>query len=179
MPCQEKCYATKAWKMYLNVREAWERNWDAYEDNPMGYFEAVAQYCIDNKVERFRWHVAGDIPDKAYFGGMKLVARVLPETQFLCFTKRVDRVTVARPDNLRVVISMWPKLDLCGQDINHIREDYPVAWFSPKSGLSGDEAYDRWLVAKQHESLECTGKCDECFMCWYLPPGSSVRFEEH
>jgi hypothetical protein len=174
----------KAWQTYPNVREAWQKNLDAYNEDPMQYFETISQACYEGEVERFRWHVGGDIPDINYFHGMNLVAKANPETQFLCFTKRLfvynrasDRITNI-PDNMRYIFSMWPGLwpqkdTLFGQEGGNL----PIAWYLPKE--CEDESYKNAVEDAKPESVECNGKCDDCFMCWYLEPGMSVILKEH
>lgn len=183
VPCAGLCYAKKAWRR-SSVRRAWGGNYRAWKQDPMGYFESIAKFCIDHKVERFRWHVAGDIPTLAYLAGMELVAKCLSETQFLAFTKNKEVMlkNSPPPPNLKLVFSMWPGL-LTDKDpsLEHFMSYGPVAWMVPQQANANPtlDAYDRIRSHHASESIECTGRCDSCFLCWYLEPGMSVAFKQH
>jgi len=193
IPCATLCYARKAWIQYPSTRAAWTQNWNAWQANQMGYMETIANYCATKRVERFRWHVAGDVPDKAYLNGMILVAQCNPDTQFLFFTKRPDLLVNTRlASNLRPVISMWPGV------LRHFRQTMlifaalpneeivrglqrlaPLAWMNPAKPTE-DTWYNTEVdIVARTEGLECSGRCDECFMCWYMEPESSVVFHQH
>lgn len=184
VPCAEKCYARKAWVQFLETRAAWLRNWKAWTSDAMGYMETIAQHCADKRVERFRWHVAGDIPSLSYYDGMKIVAQCNPETQFLAFTKNYDAIMAPnRPSNLRLVFSMWPGLRVKGltQDemLRNVSTAASVAWMVP-AVESTDDWYNEQLKSDVNaHSLACSGHCDKCFMCWYMESGSFVAFHEH
>ena len=184
-PCKDKCYAMKAWRMYDNVRKAWTTNWDAYKSDPMGYFRMVAEYCIAKKAEMFRWHVAGDIPDQAYYQGMCLVAKVCTETHFLAFTKNLRAICSKRPDNLRIVASSWPNItydELEDEDacwFESVRDAAPIAWYIPKKYELDQGNYKKLVERESGLALECSGACDQCFLCWALEPGTGVKLEEH
>lgn len=187
VPCKSACYARKAWRQYSNVRDAWTRNWDAFVEDPNGYFETIAKLCIDKKVERFRWHVAGDIPKGydafTYLDGMQRVATSCPFTDFLCFTKNeiaLDTdLTDWMPPNMKMIFSMWPGLlsDQKTMDYAEGRAPIPLAWYKPEQ--CDDRAYNQALEVAEFDTTDCNGKCDECFKCWYLEPSMSVLLEEH
>jgi hypothetical protein len=181
VPCETKCYARKSWVMYKNVRDAWTKNWDAFKKDPNGYFETIANHCATNQVTRFRWHVAGDIPNLKYLAGMNDVASANPETQFLAFTKNKDTLPVSESleDNLRITFSMWPgwlsdKQTLAFADG---MAPYPLAWYGPKE--CDNKVYNTALDIVGGLNQVCNGACDECFMCWYFEPGMSVLLKEH
>lgn len=186
--CAKDCYAAKAWRQYPAVRDAWQGNWDFWKQDPMGYMESIANYCVTNKVQRFRWHVAGDITNDKYFTGMCTIAKCLGgATQFLAFTKNMHTANVSRPNNLTMVASMWPHdLDRYAKSshakddiIERIKTKSALAWVNPTT-TSTDLWYNNKLDNEvKVESLECSGKCDTCFLCWHLDPGASVVFNEH
>jgi len=184
-PCREACYAQKSWRMYANVRAAWAKNWDVYQHDPMEYFAQISEYIRDHVVQVFRWHVAGDIPNMGYYIGMCLVAKEHPDTRFLCFTKQVSVTTKPRPDNLRVLFSMWPNMNVAKnwEDRDRwlaiIKKHCPIAWFDPKE-QSTDDWYNRALADVGAEgAVPCHKKCEDCGMCWHLEPGMSVILKEH
>ena len=190
IPCVKDCYALKAWKQYPPARAAWQGNLNAFDEDPISYFGYIADYCIVRKVERFRWHVGGEITSLDYYHGMVKVAECAPETQFLAFTKMAEYIMQPRPDNLRLVASMWPDLlpafavnPKLGAEhaLRTIKDHSGIAWMEPVDRV---EITDKWYLSKldtevKTESIKCSGKCDECFMCWYLEPGSSVIFHQH
>ena len=174
-PCAKRCYAMKSWRMYPDTREAWQANLDAWNTDPMGYMEHIAGFCATHRVERFRWHVAGDIPSTVYHRGMCLVAECNPETRFLAFTKNENIVDLKRPENLRIIFSMWP-----GLKVNPVwlESRVPMAWLQP---ATADGAAYETLCNEVTEgaAMPCSGHCDDCFMCWYLEPGMHVMMKEH
>ena len=198
IPCAAKCYARKAWQQYPETRAAWTNNWEAWQEDNLLYMEQIAQFCATKRVERFRWHVAGDIPSAAYLAGMNLVAKCNPATKFLAFTKRFDLVEQHLAtggdlrDNLQLVFSMWPGLleflrTLPGTShyasnddlFQRIQSVLPLAWMGPAKATEDlwyNETVDN---VSRTEGLECHGHCDECFMCWYMEPGSGVVLHEH
>jgi hypothetical protein len=185
-PCLGTCYAMKAWRQYPASRKAWQGNYDAWKEDSLKYFGEVARLCSSKQAERFRWHVAGDIPNLAYYKGMVMVAECNPTTQFLAFTKNVSVANEPRPENLRIIISMWPKLfggDSTDKDITlqNLKNHCGIAWMDP---IDHSTSEDLWYTDKitnevVKESVECSGNCDECFLCWYLDSGSSVVFKQH
>lgn len=195
VPCATKCYAHKAWVQYPDVRKAWTQNWNTWMQNGMLYMEEIAQFCVQKRVERFRWHVAGDIPCQGYLDGMNLVASCNPTTRFLAFTKRADLLNVDRVPNLQLVFSMWPNLltflRIRSPQFRHLTKDEdlyrfiesraPIAWMVPANRA---EVNDTWYLnsldtVERVEGLSCSGHCDQCFLCWYTTPGSSILLREH
>ena len=62
--CNSGCYALKAYKMYPNVKKAWDENFEIYQDNPKYYFDNIIIQLKSKKYfDRFRWHSSGDIVD--------------------------------------------------------------------------------------------------------------------
>ena len=186
-PCKDMCYARKAWVQYANVRNAWTENWEAFDMDPVKYFNEIIATCLRKGVDRFRWHVAGDIPKGAdgftYLAGMVKVAIHCPATDFLCFTKNpyvLNRSILAcMPSNLKLIFSMWPGLlkDRTTIDYAEGQAPLPLAWYKPKE--CSDRAYNQAIEVAEFMSTDCNGKCDDCFKCWYMEPGMSVLFEEH
>ena len=167
-PCAKDCYAMKAWHMYPSVRKAWSHNLDCVKVNWGKFFDSIIEQINGKKntPRFFRWHVSGDILDKEYFAGMIDVARRCPDTIFLAFTKRyniVNDMTDHIPENLTIIFSAWPGLEMENQ--NH----FPVAWF--------DDGTDNRIP---EDCIECPGLCDSCGMCFQLGRiGKDVRFKKH
>ena len=163
VPCfMEGCYARSAFRMYPTVRKAWTENLEYYQEFPDKYFKGVAEAA--KYYTLFRWHVSGDIVDEKYLEGMKQVALSCPNTRFLCFTKRYDYDYSGIPENLIIVLSTWPGLELPNND------SLPWAWLMndvrrPLNGM--------YLV--------CPGNCSVCEnKCWNLiDKDIPVVFQKH
>jgi hypothetical protein len=166
VPCRRDCYARHIWRRKrLHVEQGWSLNWYHYQTCPRNYFDAITEFLREKARRYFRWHVSGDIVDSDYWQGMLRVASALPETRFLCFTKRHDLVRKSRviPGNLTVVASMWPGWGTPPRK-------FPRAWCRhPKQP---DPRIPK--TAKR-----CPGHCDTCHKCWNLAPKDDVVFELH
>ena len=166
-PCEELCYAMKAFRQYEGVRNAWERNLALWKDDPREFEASIGQQVgrARKPLKTFRWHVGGDIPDRAYFAMMRRIAGRFKDTKFLVFTKKYDIVSTALwiPQNLTVVLSGWPGLEM----VNPL--GLPVAWMQ-----------DGTETRVPDNALECPGHCDKCNLCWQLPHiNRHVVFAKH
>ncbi len=164
-PCIKDCYAMKSYRMYDNVRNAWNQNLDSWNDSAGNFFDQLNGYLTQRNPEYFRYFVAGDIPDAGFFNMMLGCAMLNPDTKFLAFTKQYEIVNyllglgAVVPKNLTLIFSQWPGLVL---DNPH---DFPVAY------LAGEDVpLDAFL---------CVEKCDRCCYCWRLTSGESVVFGKH
>jgi hypothetical protein len=167
--CAGKYYAAKLCRIYKNVRESYQRNYDLLNSNASSYFQQVNEYC---KMQRFfRWHVSGDIVGGAYLINMVSVAENNPHCEFLAFTKQYQLVNDYLdsfgkfPRNLHIIFSEWPEMEM---DNPH---NLPVAHVIFK----GQEPAQDWKV--------CGGNCAECACagigCWELKAGEHISFYEH
>lgn len=109
-PCAKLCYAARMCRQRPNVAAAYQRNLDAYKEDPRSYFLQISAAMAVSRF--FRFHVAGDIPDYEYLAGMVDVCRQNPHCKALCFTKRYSLVNVfasdnCMPENLQIVFSEW------------------------------------------------------------------------
>lgn len=167
--CDSKCYAGKGCSIHTSELNAYSRNFALYLDRPAEYFGAVKTACANARF--FRWHVAGDIVDAAYFAGMVDVARACPGTRFLAFTKRYSLVNEwidangPLPLNLQLMFSGW----------SNLTPDNPHGL--PETTVYGkkEEPAAEWLL--------CGGNCLECACrgvgCWQTKPGETLAFELH
>lgn len=168
-PCAKKCYAAKLCRLRPTVREAYARNLEILRADPAAYWLQVK--AAASMTRYFRFHVSGDIPNYEYLCNMVQVARDLPGTQFLVFTKRYDIVNAYisdnwLPDNLHLIFSEWGE----GWTVSN-PHNLPTAAVIFK----GTEPHDNWKV--------CGGNCAECACrgvgCWELKPGETIAFYEH
>lgn len=169
VPCARKCYAAKLCRIYPTVKNAYQNNLDILNDNYYHYFEQVAQAAKMTKY--FRWHVSGDIPNYTYLVWMVDIAKQLPGTEFLAFTKNykdVNRYITYEeklPDNLHVIFSEWEGLTIPNP------HNLPTAAVIFK----GSKPAPNWKI--------CGGNCSECACqgvgCWELKQGETIAFYEH
>lgn len=156
-PCAKRCYAMKAHRLYESARKTWLNNYNEYKEDPDSFFEEIWGYLAYNKPARFRWFVAGDIPDAEFFERMKEICRKTPKTNHLIFTKRYDLdLNISDiPQNLRLFLSEWP-------------------------GLTIPKKYSGIRVAHYETPIghECKGKCPECLFCFDETEGD-VYFNPH
>lgn len=171
-PCANGCYACKGRFRFKNVKESALFNLSEWQNNPGEYERSVMDACVHYKF--FRWHSSGDIPDPEYLDMMIRVARAIPDTKFLCFTKKYElfndhRFIKGLPENLIIVFSAWG---------NHLPENpynMPVAYVRLKSGEGANHIPEN--------AIRCSGYCNDCVKheqnCWNLWFGESVVFDEH
>lgn len=163
-PCKIDCYANKSYRMYPNVRNAWDGNLAYYQEDPAGFFEEFDAWLAENDPAAFRIHVAGDVPDENYFKNLCTLAVIHSATTFIMFTKRYDLPFELAPDNLRCIISMWPGLDLPAR-LDHL----PKAWLADDLRSPIGQPF-----------ISCPGKCDQCSACWKVVSADlPVVFKRH
>ena len=180
LPCYRKgCYAMRsAYKMYSEVRRAWDGNHAVWRASRSLYEHAVVTAIAKAKPKLFRWHVGGDIPGfaeeaDAYIGVVCRIAKAFPALRFWLTTKKheaVDRAynrsAIRACPNLSVVLSMWPGLQCRAV----LQKRWPTAWVDdPKNP-------DLRIPA---DARRCCGHCESCAACWGMKAGESVVFEKH
>jgi hypothetical protein len=160
------CYAMKSYRMYKNVRTAWDANTnlaltalDVMEADLMASFGAVTAPRF------FRIHVGGDFVSREYAAMWARVASANPNTNFLAFTKQWDMVRgIEFPANFSLVLSSWPGTEIPAD----LRELYSVAWLDDGSEDVPEDA------------IECPGNCATCGVCWSLAKRHlDVKFAKH
>lgn len=168
-PCFKLCYAAKISRLYSTVKSAYDRNLDILNTDTARYWEQVKQGA---KMARyFRFHVSGDIPSSAYLVEMVKLARDLPHTTFLAFTKQYQIVNEflknvgAIPENLKIILSNWGAWK-CANPYN-----LPVCEII----LKGNDPAPDWKI--------CGGNCTECACrgigCWELKNGETIAIYQH
>ena len=171
-PCAKDCYATKGRYRFDNVKKSLIYNYETYMLNPKQYFQDIKDALSGIISYRyFRWHAAGDMIDEQYFEGMVDLAKALPYTSFLAFTKKFNIVNdyiksnKVIPDNLHIVFSAW------GDDFKVDNPfEFPVAHvrFKDKDNKNIPDT-----------AVECSGDCTNCLQCWKIKHGESVVFNKH
>ena len=166
--CGEKCYAIKLAKLRPVVMEAYARNTAVLKLCPVAYFRAVGNAI--RRASFFRFHIAGDIPNKDYLYMMHYLAENNPSCTILCFTKQYEIVNDylahnVKPSNLQILFSGWTNLD-------------PVNPYNlPETTVYKTEA------DKKPEWIACGGNCLDCAIhdggCWKAQKGDIVAFKIH
>lgn len=160
------CYAMKSYRMYANVRAAWDANTDlAMNDLPTMEADLMSYFGAVTAPRFFRIHVGGDFVSREYAQLWARVAAANPGTNFLAFTKQWDNVRgVEFPANFSLVLSSWPGT-VIPEDLRSL---YSVAWLD-----DGSEDIPA-------DAIECPGNCATCGVCWSLAKrGLDARFAKH
>lgn len=173
-PCasSRKCYAMKGRFAFSRNRELLKENLDLWHEHPKQFETEVKVSAFHSRF--VRWHSSGDIPDAKYLEMMISVAESLPDTMFLCFTKKFELVNdylgihKSFPENLRMVFSAW------GSFIPENPFRLPMAYVRFKKEPSG---------GIPENAIQCRNYCGDCVMsgrsCWDLKKGEAVCFNEH
>lgn len=172
-PCAAKCYAAKICRLYSNVKQSYYNNLDVL-NNDWGEYWRQVRFAV-SMTKYFRFHVAGDIPNAAYFKEMVITAKQNPTTRILAFTKRYEIVNNYidvfgdLPENLIIIFSMW---DAAWNISIHNPHDLPLSAVIFK-GVKNQLEYTKI----------CGGNCANCACqgvgCWEIKKGEIIAFYEH
>lgn len=173
-PCQKGCYAKKGNWLYKNVQASLLNNLKIYNQSPKEYFDSIIEQLGGDDIvyKFFRWHSSGDIINNEYLLGVIRVAESLPETKFLCFTKKFWLVNNYLkegnkiPENLHIVFSAWDNTFEVPNPYN-----LPVTYVDFKNKERNADIPEY--------AIPCIGDCQHCKSCWSLQPGQSVVFHQH
>ena len=159
--CKKDCYALKSYRMYPNVRNAWDSNFDLAKNDLNTFFNELDRYLNKKRPKIFRYHVAGDIISQEYFDNMKNIAVKYPDIKFLAFTKNFTIKYRNIPDNLSIILSIFPGM--------------PIPKINLPKAFMQDGTEKRIKTA-----LECHGNCEYCGLCWELKNlNKNVYFNKH
>ena len=172
-PCQIGCYAKKGnYARPANVA-CYTRNLMIFIDNPENYFNSIIEQLNGFIMYKyFRWHSAGDIVNETYLKGVIRVAKEVPQTGFLLFTKKFSIVNEyikqggEIPANLKIIFSAWDNTFEVENPFN-----FPVTYVEFK-----DKSKNTKIPPL---AIPCANKCPECLACWSLVKGQSVVFKKH
>lgn len=170
--CARLCYAAKLCRVRPGVHATWAHNLERWQNDPTGYFEDIRAFLKSEKPDKFRWHVAGDIPNGDYLAEMCLIADENPGTGFLSFTKafKLFRKDMELPGNLSIVFSRWPGMPAPSDEL---AKRYVQSWFRPTGHV------DKPGYTIPDDAYHCQGNCEACERCWTMAPGRSVVFDQH
>lgn len=173
-PCRKGCYCMKGNQMYPNVCGAYHRNYRIWCENPIAFEEQLEHVLKYEGLPLFRWHDAGEIPDKEYLAMMFRIAIKFPGIQFLAYTKKYDLVNEflkehVVPDNLCIRFSAWDK-----------SWEVPNPWNLPMAYVDFTDKSKNPEIPKN--AFKCKGgkeyTCTTCRMC-FNKKVTSVVFGQH
>lgn len=163
VPCfMEGCYARNFYRLYPNVKNAWDVNLELYKQSPTEFFSEFAEWMRKHEPKRFRLFVGGDFPEQEFYDRFVSLVNHQSYTQFLVYTKRYGLDFGNIPENLTVVLSTWPGLPLpIGNE--HLQR----SWLAEDPRRPSDE-----------EVFTCPGLCYECgHECWGA--ATDIVFHKH
>lgn len=168
-PCFKECYAIRIARRYKQTNAAYKRNLSILQNNAASYWMQVKTAAMFTTY--FRYHVSGDIPNIEYFNNMVALAKELPGTKFLAFTKQYNIVNVylnnggTIPENLKIIFSNW------GEWKTENPHNLPVCEII----FPDTEINNSWKI--------CGGNCTECACrgigCWELNQGETIAIKKH
>lgn len=175
VPCAKKCYAMKSYRMYPNVKKAWDGNLKLWQKNPILFENYLRDYLSLHWPKFFRYQVGGDLPDLSYLYMIRKVAFEFPETQFLVYTKRIHMLCILgnrdMPKNLQVFLSRWPGDSVAGVTAQ-------PGWELPSW------ANQAWMLDPKNPDTRipplafmCPGSCKTCKHCYTTR--QDVVFKQH
>lgn len=153
--CKDYCYALKFYRMYPEVKKAWDDNLKELEEDQEYYFQSIRKHLLKKQPKYFRWHVSGDIKNQEYLDQMKSIAKDYCFVNFLAFTKQYNLDYSNKPENLSIVLSAWPGLKIPSIDM-------PIAYVCFKE----EKRYINTYI--------CPEDCNDCRICWNLMNCESV-----
>lgn len=172
--CAGDCYAAKIAALRPSVAAAYAKNTALAFIRPEQYWKEVRKAIAGARF--FRYHVSGEILNKAYFAEMVRSAVDYPHCDILAFTKRFDAVNDwirdngPLPVNLHILFSGWE--NLVPENPHNLPEtqvipaDASTAWWDLPDG---------WKV--------CGGNCFECATgcrgCFTAKSGETIAFKKH
>ena len=168
-PCIKDCYACKLCRLYKNVKNSYEENYDLYKMDPDGYFNQLD--AVLKLSTYFRLHVSGDFPNMDYFKRTVETVRKNKQCTVLAFTKQFELVNEyidaghRIPKNFKIIFSTWDGWN-------------PVNPYNmPQSAVifKHTDVPASWKI--------CGGNCSECACrgvgCWELKRGETIAFYKH
>jgi hypothetical protein len=165
--CSKKCYANKAERMYPNVRNSRMENFETskLEDFADRMIRKIWVMQDENSsfAGFFRIHESGDFYSQKYLEDWKKICKEFPDIKFLAFTKSFHLDFNNIPENMQVIMSIFPDTNM---------ENVPKGFLRAYAGDCKE--------MDNIKMLECPGNCDTCGMCWQLnKTGMNVHFKIH
>jgi len=160
--CTKYCSATHGRHHFKSVQDSMERKYLAtFEDDFVD--NIVAE--ITN-LRRFRIHSAGDFYSQEYYNKWCEIAKRIPNTRFLAYTRNTDIDFSSRPDNLNIIFSV----DESTIEFNYSVNAFAMVEYEPPKDIRHLQKYAKL-------GKICNSKCvnpdtgRECDYCWRLKEG--------
>lgn len=168
------CYALY---MRKSTMASWQRNLDAWEDNPVQVKEDLENFILEYRPKFFRFFVAGDIPDHGFLMSMVYVALCCSGTDFMFFTKQWDYVNSLYENMMANGAVHWPgNLHAVFSNGVNVRARNPYHF--PESRILFP-----WEAVEVEKGTICGGNCYECNVsekgCWFMEKGQTVLLPVH
>ena len=168
--CAKECYAVKPYRMYPNVKKAWNNNFVLHRLN-LSYVDVEIRKFLDKKKPKyFRIHVSGDFLNQKHVDMWAGIAEDYKGTQFLAFTKMFN-LTFPSSKNFRIYFSVWPTMNRA--EYEDFLQDKPVAVVTAEDLKEYHKEDLRYL----HFPKVCPGSCSDCKYCF--EEVGDVIFKKH
>lgn len=153
--CFKTCYAMKSYRMYPNVKTAWDRNFRLAKTKPVAWRAGIENELKRTKKRVVRIMGAGDFFSQDHVDLWTAVAKAHPDFRFYGYTKTdglFDFSALKALPNVNIVSSVLPD-----GSINY----GPASWVSEKAKETG---FDVCPITAG--TLPKTAKCGrECTLC--------------
>ena len=176
-PCKKGCYCLKGHQVFPSVCGAYYRNWRLWQENPKNFEEQVESFIRYSGVSLFRYNDAGEIPDKEYLYMMYRIAKKLPQTLFVAYTKKYELINEfiqkggEIPENLTIRFSYWDKDWKVPNPYS-----LPKAYVDFKDQSRNPNFPDKIVTCPIGLGKPVT--CSSCRICWNKKI-ESVKFHQH
>lgn len=200
VPCKDDgCYAKISYNQYPDVKLAWDKNTKLIKEHPEWLVRDVDNFLQKGpgkKLNKFRWHVAGDLISDAHLQSIIQIAKDNPGVLFWLYTKNYDLVAKYKgqnPSNLVIILSAWNGYRL--KEIEAMHKDFPVAYLDDNMHKdlipSDEEAYICPCSDDKVGDMVDDKHCETCkthserlgntetHPCYMLRPGESLIFRKH
>jgi|WetSurMetagenome_2_1015567.scaffolds.fasta_scaffold305584_3 hypothetical protein len=160
--CSKSCYAIKSYRQYPDTKRSWDYNLRLWKYNPLQFERKIIKFLSKKHYANFRWHTSGEIQGQRYLDMMVRVANLFKQTNFLCFTKWYDLDFSKVPENLNIIFSVWPGMELPTERHSHIK------WTWMEHDPRTPEGIQK-----------CSGHCDGCLYCFDSSKKSDLVMHIH
>lgn len=171
-----ECYAIKPYRQYKTVRDCWNNNHK--QSKRKSFVKDICNELSKLEPKLVRIHVSGDFYSQTYLNKWFDICKSFPKTSFLAFTKSFKLNFTNKPENLKIIYSVMPRMtnDMIPQQGSRAYCG-DMTYFKDFSGKL--RKFKGILHSKGEQILNCHGYCENCGICWDLPEHCSVSFEIH
>lgn len=141
-----RCYASRYYNMYPNVKKSYDHNFEIVKSNLNLFKSEMIEYLSTYTNKYFRIHASGDFFNQNYLNAWIEITKQYPAITFLAFTKQNNLNYEHKPDNFIIRLSIMPNMPkLHNKDITlHAYAD----------------------LYNEHDSFNCIGNCTHCKYCY-------------